>query len=47
MRFGRRPIGDGRFDIEAGLPTGSALSRAGSVGPAELPGGPCATTTHT
>ncbi len=46
--FGRyRPTDDGGFDIEAGVPTSEVITSTGAVLAAELPGGPCATTTHT
>jgi effector-binding domain-containing protein len=44
--FGRYRLVDGGFDVEAGFPSSGPVSAAGRVEPAELPGGPVATTMH-
>ncbi len=41
-----RQDGVGRFTVEAGFPVGTTISGAGTVRPAELPGGSVAVTTH-
>lgn len=40
------PLGDGRFDVEAGFPVSSPFAPSGEVQPSELPGGTVAVTVH-
>lgn len=45
--FGRyQPLGDDRFEVEAGLPVEVAVPGAGRVESASLPDGPAVTTVH-
>lgn len=41
-----RPLGDGRYAVEAGFPATGRFDGSGEVMPAELPGGQVAVTTH-
>jgi effector-binding domain-containing protein len=41
------PLGDGRFEVEAGFPASRPVEGGGDVQPSELPGGPVAATVHT
>lgn len=41
------PLGDDRFDVEAGFPTPTPIEAGGEVRPSTLPGGPVAQTVHT
>ena len=41
------PLGEGRFEVEAGFPVAGPVEAAGEVVPSELPGGPVAVTVHT
>lgn len=47
MPFARyHPLGEGRFDVEAGFPASTPVSGEDEVEPSELPGGPAAVTMH-
>jgi effector-binding domain-containing protein len=40
------PLGNGRFDVEAGFPVSTAIVPAGAVRPCVLPASPVAVTGH-
>lgn len=47
MPFARYvPLGDGRFDVEAGFPVDATVAAQGQVQPGTLPGGPAASVVH-